>query len=621
MRQSTPRTILSLRPPRATPLALAVALALSAAGGGALSLTGRNAVRAGEIGATCVDADAETGALYSTRVITPSTIRLCETATVSVTVRALCGAVPIHVVMDIDRSGSMVGQPIKDVRKAASQLVRVLDMDNNPLTQAGLVSHGDPPTLDVQLTNSDSRIRGRISGMNAGGEDSLPKSVEMALNVLTRGRKGGANPVEVMVILSDGGQTYPPGGAVTAASKAKSQGVLVVAICVDNGLGIEGCAPMRKMASPRFYFETRSTSALLHIFDSLANGLRVIGLRKLDVAETLPEGVQMVPGSLSPAPTITETTGMPAFGPLSYRHFGWNHEFVGTEGITYTYRVSATGLADHAFAAVTTRFKDSRGNAGVIRVPTQTLSVDRTCPVAIPSPTSTATSTATPTPTDTPLEPPSPTPTATSTPTGTPVPPPPLYLPILNLDRCLEQDRPIDTVLVLDASLSMLEPTAAGRTKLEAAKDGAKAFVDRLRPIDRAAVIGFNDSAVLAAPLTADTTALRAAIDGLTAAPNTRIDLALIRATQALTDRRPAARPVVILMTDGRPSHTTPDAVRAAAEAARAVATVFTIGVGADLDVPLLIEVAGDPARFHGVDDAEALARIYAAIREKIPCP
>jgi hypothetical protein len=77
---------------------------------------------------------------------------------------------------------------------------------------------------------------------------------------------------------------------------------------------------------------------------------------------------------------------------------------------------------------------------------------------------------------------------------------------------------------------------------------------------------------------------------------------------------------VIILLTDGRPTGTTPEDVLAAGERARAVATVFTIGVGEDVGAALLIAVAGSPARYFPVDDAEALDLIFAQIREMIPC-
>src|SRR3990172_7228972 len=59
----------------------------------------------------CKGVDEKTGRPLVTRVISPSNILQCQTAEVSMTVGAQCGDIPLHIMVDIDRSGSMVGQP------------------------------------------------------------------------------------------------------------------------------------------------------------------------------------------------------------------------------------------------------------------------------------------------------------------------------------------------------------------------------------------------------------------------------------------------------------------------------------------------------------------------------
>jgi Ca-activated chloride channel family protein len=200
----------------------------------------------------------------------------------------------------------------------------------------------------------------------------------------------------------------------------------------------------------------------------------------------------------------------------------------------------------------------------------------------------------------------------------------PVYLPILNLGRCVDPDRPVDTVLLLDASISMLDKTtSSGRTKLDAAKAAAKSYVAGMRDIDRTAVVAFNGGVHPAAALSSDRPALSRAIDAIQPAAGTRIDLALDAGVAELAAHAVGSvgKPVMILLTDGRPTGTTNEAVLASGARARAVATVYAIGVGtADVDPTLLTAVAGDAGRYFGVDDADALGRIFQQIREKIPC-
>lgn len=598
--------------------------------GGLLALRqvpGADAAPARQIGnerSSCFDVDPKTGLPLSTRVISPSMIRICDTAEVSMTVRVSCEDTPLHVMISIDKSGSMVGQPIQDVKEASDALLDVLISENNPNIRAGAISHGDPPRIDQRLTDKLSLVKGKIRGLSAGGEDNLPKSITMAKQELVNERgKVRAAPVDVMVVLSDGGQTYPPTEAVKAANQAKSQNILVIAVCIENGTP-GGCAAMQKVASSRrYYFESQGTSGLKTIFRKIAQDITkaAVSFRSLVVEETLPEGLEYVDQSSVP----------PAVYDSASRTLTWDLDAAPTGGQGLGYRVKPSDLYTYTVSAGTkAEFRDSRGGFGEIIIPTAQLSVPVRCeqPVVteVVPPTDTPTPTDTPVvPTDTPTATPTPTDTPTATPTRTPTPTPtprPVYLPILNLPRCIEVDLPLDIALVIDASSSMDTLTSGGRSRIAAAKEGAKRFVQLLRKVDQAAVVAFNDRAWVAAGLSGNGEALMGAIDGIATAPYTRIDLALEQAVAALKGEgaRATARKVVVLMTDGQPTRTTPEAVRAAGAAARALGTVFVIGVGGDIDVPLMIDVAGAADRYYPVDDAEALGRIYAQIADRTRC-
>jgi len=239
----------------------------------------------------------------------------------------------------------------------------------------------------------------------------------------------------------------------------------------------------------------------------------------------------------------------------------------------------------------------------------------------------TVTATATPVPTST--RPARPTPCPTAPPTATPVPVP-LYLPLALRERCPTATQHVDVALVIDASTSMRdERSSAGRTRLEAALEAARTFVDTLAlPADQAAVVGFNGAAWVEVGLTgrrADVEAALARIpDGVR--PQTRIDLGIEAAHRELTGPRrlPTNRAVMIVLTDGQanpePAST---AVRRAAEAKAAGITVFTIGIGAEaqLDVEALRGMASEAGYFYRAPDAEDLAAIYRRVAVELPCP
>ena len=272
-------------------------------------------------------------------------------------------------------------------------------------------------------------------------------------------------------------------------------------------------------------------------------------------------------------------------------------------------------------------------NAGNVDLAGYVEPIPSPSPSLTESPTLSATPTARPTLTPTPSATPtaSPTPTATLSPTPSATPtitptPAPLYLPIALRERCIPDQRRVDVVLVIDASSSMQDPTSTGRPKIAAALDAARIFLDNLQPArgDQAAIVAFNTDATLIQPLTTDRAALASALARIQIAPQTCLVCGVEAADAELAGprHRPDHAATMIVLTDGR-SNPRPagEAVERAAVAKARGVTVFTIGLGNDLDAEALTAMASRPAFAYRAPDAEDLADIYRAIAVAIPCP
>ena len=264
--------------------------------------------------------------------------------------------------------------------------------------------------------------------------------------------------------------------------------------------------------------------------------------------------------------------------------------------------------------------------------------IERLCaPTPIPTATFTPGPTSTPTDTSTPTK--TPEPTSTSLPSATPQPVV-IYLPLAERGQCRRRRIQTDVVLVLDVSTSMRRDTRAGRSKLEAALEAATSFVDAMtldpgaeEATDRVAIVGFNDLAWSAHPLSADGDSLRRAIAALAerSAEGTRLDLAFAAGIDALgsgTGDKERDR-ALLLLTDGLPNRVpTPEGggsqedtvLDVAARARDGGIVVYTIGLGlpGDFSRELLIEAAGDASRFHAAPDAEDLADIYRTLAGRL---
>ncbi len=362
------------------------------------------------------------------------------------------------------------------------------------------------------------------------------------------------------------------------------------------------------------YRPAAAPADLVPVFDAIGRSIaaRVLA-RALVVVDRIPANMALVPGSVQPPAEILPDGGRPD------AVLRWTLADVPLDGppdLRYTLRPAEAGRHATNLEAV------ADGVDGL----------DHPLHAVFPIPFVDVVGPATATPTAEPTEPP-PGPTPTGPATASPAPPPTAtprptasgpslaYLPFALRAACKPQPRPVDVVLLVDTSSSM-----AG-DKLAAAKAAAATFVDQLdlrSGGDRAAVVGFDEAAVLARPLSASRGAIVRALDGLTTALGTRLDLGLEAAAAELTGprARSAADRAVVVLTDGRPQGGTEDAVRAAAARARAVAGagVWAIGLGDDVLDAVLTEVTGDAARVFVAPGPDELAAIYRAVASGIVC-
>lgn len=306
----------------------------------------------------------------------------------------------------------------------------------------------------------------------------------------------------------------------------------------------------------------------------------------LTVTDSLPGNMALVAGSPLPG-------GATVTGP----DISWTLPSLAYTGVGFSLRVTPQQVGRWPTnRQAVADFTDGWGRPGRVVFPIPYVQVNT-------APTATATATGTPEPTATPRPP-----------TATPLPRP-IFLPLALAQVCELAKRPLDVVLAIDASASM---TGA---KLAAAQAAAHDFVGLLKmPTDQVAVIAFNQTARSLAPLTGDRATVDTAIDAIALAAGTRIDAGLAQAAAELAGpaSRPAALHIIVLLTDGR-QDADPAAAQAAAAAARAAGVrIFTIGLGGDVDLPFLQELAGDPSQAYAAPSEADLAAIYAAVAEQV---
>lgn len=330
----------------------------------------------------------------------PPIASLGDTIEVTLTTSALCRAPRryVHVVLVLDESDAMTGEPIRKTKAAARQLVDDLRMTDYPGTYVGVVGFADRARRLVGLTNEPDLVRRALHRVGVGsGAGRLDVGLEEALEVHARGGiERDPDWVTKLVI------TYSLGPigdrcdeAIRASRQVRGAGILSIAVCAGPTCS-ERC--LREIASSHRYYFTVEDDRIEEVLAQIRDRTYNVVVRSLAISDTLSSDMAYVPGSARPEPTAMDPSG---------RWLRWHAAYIPREGVTVTFRARPLRLG-----AVTTN-EGAEGEAIIntgerhdwrFAVPTVV--------VVEPSPTCTATTTATATPRYVPATPPARRPTA-----------------------------------------------------------------------------------------------------------------------------------------------------------------------------------------------------------------
>lgn len=506
------------------------------------------------------------------KVARPTQVTLGQTVEIELSLDADCPDVigegaPTDIVLLIDRSSSMRDADLfAPTIEAAEAFVELTDLARH---QVGIVTFvNSEATTELPLSGDKDEVLAALAAVERPPSFNLwtdfIAALEGAGGVLA-GPEARAEAAKVVILLSDGGHNALRGGSpVETARGLKDAGVLIVTIGIDVSGGDR--RTLEQIASrPELFFNAAGASELESVYTTIAGGLRTPGrVRELVVTDLLPTAIELLEETVTPPPT--EIVG----GQLIWRFDG-----LPPEGWRATYRVRPLETGTYATNKLAyVDYLDATGEPASQVFPVPEITVrDPDDKIRV-------------------------------------------YLPSALVDYC-KPTRPFDVVLALDGSTSM------EGEKLSTSFAAAREFVGLLPlPPVRAGVVTFNDVASLRRGLTDDEAALLMALEPPALAQGTRIDRALEMAVDLLETRAETERPgVIVLLTDGRHAGSdSRDVLGAAARARRAGVTVYTIGVGADVDESLLTIVAGDPDRYFPAASGGDLRRIYRDIAGELPC-
>ena len=149
---------------------------------------------------------------------------------------------PTDIVLVLDRSGSMQGTPLANMKTGAKTFIRIIQEATGGVptgqigfgSRIGIVSFSDTAVADTQLITDVDTLNSAVDGLTAGGRtnhaDAFTKAVE-----LFEPQSGS----EQIIVLFTDGNTTAGGPPAPVAAAAKAQGIIIYCIGLVGSDGVD----------------------------------------------------------------------------------------------------------------------------------------------------------------------------------------------------------------------------------------------------------------------------------------------------------------------------------------------------------------------------------------------
>lgn len=199
---------------------------------------------------------------------------------------------PTDIVLILDRSRSMAGSPMANLKSGARKFIEIIDEATDGSedgqigsgSHIGIVSFSDTATQDTGLITSVDELNAAINALSADGRTNHADAFEKALQLFD---PASANE-KVMVMFTDGVTTAGGDPAAVAAS-AKAQGVVIYVIGLSGNGGIDEDALNEWASDPdsSYVAITPDDEELEELFENLARNITKPGATKIVITDTV----------------------------------------------------------------------------------------------------------------------------------------------------------------------------------------------------------------------------------------------------------------------------------------------------------------------------------------------
>lgn len=290
---------------------------------------------------------------------------------------------PVDIVLILDRSGSMAGSAIANLKNGAKAFIDIIYAATGGTggqiaggTHIGIVSFADVATQDEGLITDVNDLKTAVNNLSAGGStnhaDAFTKATALLQNSTANER--------IMIMFTDG-LTTAGGNPNTVATAAKAQGMIIYAIGLSGNGGIDEQALEDWASNPSssYVVITPDDEELEEIFKYLAKNISKPGATNVVITD-----------KVLPCFTITALSS-PTKGTatmLDTNTVEWKIDELGvsgSEGASFEFTVRRTGnCTGETEVNESVTYVDTEGN--VVNFPSPTIEVECGEPIVEPCP-------------------------------------------------------------------------------------------------------------------------------------------------------------------------------------------------------------------------------------------
>lgn len=199
---------------------------------------------------------------------------------------------PTDIVLVLDRSGSMTGQPLQSMKAGAKKFIEVISESTGGEpdgligsgSRIGIVSFAATATTNTQLTTSVTVLNAAVDSLTAGGSTNHADAFTKAVQLFDP----SSSNQRVIVLFTDGNTTAGPNPTPIAVA-AKNDGIIIYCIGLNGSGGLDTAALEAWASTPSasYVLITPDDSQLEQFFADLAADISKPGATDIVIDEVI----------------------------------------------------------------------------------------------------------------------------------------------------------------------------------------------------------------------------------------------------------------------------------------------------------------------------------------------